>query len=256
MKYGVFLHTKNNKINNIPILCGVIPHYWGVITPHYWGLLSVSKKGTLMNNVLRSTFTLITLLTISSCSMYQKYSPKYNVGYLPKTIGYKEYNLKYYVDYKDSRAKALWERAAVELCPLGYTSKNIDTSSISNPFLSSHYYIGDISCNLSKEQQEMRELINAKKMIDKSIAEEKALDKEYKETIRREKMQKNLARMSEETRSKVILVGSRICTAKLNSPVNGLSSYTEDYQNGKIKLKMGNSYIWDWPKNWYLCETK
>ncbi len=53
------------------------------------------------------------------------------------------------------------------------------------------------------------------------------------------------------TRKFVMQKGSRICSVYKKI---GIAFFTEDVANGKIKIKMGQHDIWDWPKNWYLCE--
>jgi len=90
-----------------------------------------------------------------------------------------------------------------------------------------------------------------KVMIARNMAERKAKiarDLQLKETI------SHLKKLSSNTRNKVILKGSRICSTNPASDLYLSATFTEDYANGKIKVSWGESSFWDWPAKWYLCE--
>lgn len=56
------------------------------------------------------------------------------------------------------------------------------------------------------------------------------------------------------TRNEVIKTGARICNIEPLTKDLLLVGHTEEYVNGKIKIRIDDSLRWDKPNNWYLCE--
>lgn len=107
---------------------------------------------------------------------------------------------------------------------------------------------GYISSKVVEERRNARSLAREKK-----AQEERKREALIEEKRKREKANylASLKKASEESRGDVIKKGSKVCLVNTEKRVVG---FTEDFANGKIKLLIDNSYTWDWPKNWYLCD--
>jgi hypothetical protein len=95
-----------------------------------------------------------------------------------------------------------------------------------------------------REREELAQKEKERELAALAIAQANARIKAEKEQL------------SKNTYEQVILRGTKICHIDIASTFSMIPAYTEDFVNGKIKVSYSGNEFWDWPQNWYACDTK